>query len=107
MDLTGSSASNTAGTVLVCSNVYPPRFIGGAELIAHYQAKQLQSLGWRVIVFAGDTNPQDKRHDIRHDIYDGIDVFRVYLTREYFHFEFVNFAHRLVEKHFQILLATY
>ena len=70
-----------AGTVLICSNLYPPRFIGGAELIAHYQAKQLQSLGWRVVVFSGDFQEQPQRHDMRREIYDGIEVFHLLDTQ--------------------------
>ena len=38
--------------ILFCSNFYPPRFIGGAELIAHAQAKTLASLGHEVRAFA-------------------------------------------------------
>ena len=42
--------------VLVCTNAYPPHFIGGAELIAHAHAKALQQRGNQVLVFAGEVN---------------------------------------------------
>ncbi len=87
--------------------MYPPRFIGGAELIAHYQAKELQKLGWKVVVFTGDTQAQQNRHDMIHEVFDGLDVYRVYLTHEDYHYEFVNFSHSIVEQHFQNLLERY
>jgi glycosyltransferase involved in cell wall biosynthesis len=98
---------NLTGTVIICCNVYPPRFIGGAELIAHYQAKELQKLGWKVIVFTGDPKPQSHRHDMTHDSFDGIDVFRIYLTHQDYHYEYVNFYQTAVDEHFRTLLKRY
>jgi glycosyltransferase involved in cell wall biosynthesis len=103
--LTGMNAAGAQRTVLICCNVYPPRFIGGAELIAHEQARALQAAGWRTIVFTGDTEAQNQRHDMSHEVYEGVDVYRVFLTYEDFSPEFVNFAHPRVEEHFRALLA--
>ena len=97
----------TLGTLFICCNVYPPRFIGGAELIAHHQALELQKLGWKVVVFTGDTKPQRNRHDMSHDVFEGLDVYRVYLTHLDYGSEFVNFSHPAVERHFQDLIGKY
>ena len=97
----------TTKTLVICCNLYPPRFIGGAELIAHYQAKELQRLGWKVIVFTGDTKWQADRHDMSYEVYDGLEVFRVFLTHEDYHYEFVNFVHPTIEQHFALLLKQY
>jgi len=95
------------GTILICSNVYPPRFIGGAELIAHYQAQALRRQGWRVIVFTGDLGDIGERHAMRLEPQDGIPVFRVRLIGEDYQPDFVSFHHAKVEEHFQSLLAEY
>ncbi len=39
--------------ILVCSALFPPSVLGGAELVAYKQAKMLQSLGHEVRIFAG------------------------------------------------------
>jgi glycosyltransferase involved in cell wall biosynthesis len=39
--------------VLICSSFFPPHYLGGAELIAHKQAKLLQQMGHDVRVFSG------------------------------------------------------
>lgn len=95
------------GTIIICCNVYPPRCIGGAELIAHYHAQTLQKMGWKVVVFAGDTQAQAHRHDMKQDLFDGIEVYRVFLTHQDYHYEFINFLHATVDKHFSMLLEKY
>ena len=95
------------GTIILCSNMYPPNFVGGAELIVHYHARGLKKLGWTVIVFTGDTQTQSRRHQIKHDVFDGIDVYRVFLTIHDYHFEFVNFCHPDIEKLFLKILKRY
>lgn len=42
-----------SGHVITVSNFYPPRSVGGAEVVAHRQALLLRNLGWAVSVFAG------------------------------------------------------
>ncbi len=39
--------------VLICSNLFPPHTLGGAELVAYQQAKALKALGHDVRVFCG------------------------------------------------------
>jgi hypothetical protein len=40
--------------VLYCCNAYPPRFIGGAELIVEKHARTLRNKGYDAAVFAGE-----------------------------------------------------
>jgi len=93
--------------VLVCTNVYPPNFIGGAELIAHQYAKTLKGMGHEVIVFAGDIGAHGERHSMLVESYDGMIVFRVCLTNEDFAPDKVNFVHRKVEEHFDTVLELF
>lgn len=93
--------------ILLCSNVYPPNFIGGAELIAHQQAKQLQNLGYNVCVFTGDISEQGKRHSTRREDYDGLIVYRIRLTHEDFNNKFENFIHKEVDEYFKKILKKF
>lgn len=86
--------------ILICSNVYPPKFIGGAEIVAHRQALALQSLGHDVHVFAGDIRDIGPRHHFFHETYDGIEVSRVRLTHEDFALDGANFVNPAVEQLF-------
>lgn len=97
----------TAKRVLICSNFYPPNFVGGAELIAHQYAKCLSRLGHRVVVFAGDAHTPGKRYALWRETCDGIDVRRVRLGHEDFRPEFVNFSHPAVEDRFRALLGEF
>jgi glycosyltransferase involved in cell wall biosynthesis len=106
--------------ILICCNAYPPNFIGGAELIAHSQAKELKNQGYDVTIFAGDIHEPGKkdlpqrilrrirdwgrRHTLRREDYEGLPVYRVYLTDEDFAPRFVNFTHEEVEGHFRTIL---
>lgn len=96
-----------AKTVLICSNVYPPRFFGGAELIAHYHAKLLQQRGYNVIVFAGENTSHGDRYSMRQDVYEGLTVFRVCLRPQDYQLDAVNFSHPPVDAHFDSLLDAF
>jgi len=39
--------------ILICSNLFPPYVLGGAELVAYQQAKALKALGHEVRIFSG------------------------------------------------------
>jgi glycosyltransferase involved in cell wall biosynthesis len=93
--------------VLICSNVYPPHFVGGAELIAHHYARGLSKLGHRVLVFAGDTRSHRRRHATWRDSYQGIPVVRASLNGEDFGQEFVSFAHPDLDREFIALLDEF
>ncbi|AFC99379.1 Glycosyltransferase [Methanocella conradii HZ254] len=92
--------------IIICSNVYPPNFIGGAELIAHQQAKMLAKLGNEVIVFAGDQHAPGERHALRIEMYEGLTVYRIKLTPEDYASNCINFTHRAVEDRFCELLDS-
>ena len=96
-----------AKTILICANVYPPNFIGGAELIAHYQARLLKQRGYNVIVFAGDSAEGSARYSVRQDYYDGLPVFRVCLHPQDYSADFVNFSHPVIDAHFNTLLDAF
>jgi glycosyltransferase involved in cell wall biosynthesis len=93
--------------IIICCNAYPPNFIGGAELIAHYQAKALQDLGHTVLIFTGDPRMEADRHAVIEDHYDELKVFRVRLTHEDYSSDFVNFLHRDIDDHFQKILSEF
>src|SRR5678815_269114 len=93
--------------VLLVCNVYPPRFVGGAELIAHEQAKTLKSLGYQVEVFAGETQPFGEHHQVMREIWDGIPVNRVSMLPRDYEPGYVNFTHRTIERHFDDVLARF
>ncbi len=90
--------------VLVCSNYYPPTFIGGAELIAHQQALTLRELGWEVVVFAGDPPGKAARYTRRRETFEGLRVHRVGLAQADFDPEFANFSQPAVEREFEAVL---
>lgn len=93
--------------IVICTNAYPPRFIGGAELIAHYQAKILKKQGHEVLVFAGMADDKGKRYSVKKDIFERIPVQRVCLHSCDYSREFVNFYHREVEDLFIRLLDDF
>ena len=93
--------------VLVCCNVYPPKFVGGAELIAHQQALAIAAAGHEVRVFAGDTHSSRARHTVAEDVHDGLRVTRVRLTAEDFQSSHANFSHPSVEATFAALIAEF
>ncbi len=86
--------------ILLCSNAYPPNFIGGAEIIAHQQALELKRQGYDVTVFAGDFHIDVPHYAMKKEHYDGIDVYRVKLTLEDFDGAKINFIHPQIEEHF-------
>lgn len=94
-----------AKTVLICSNVYPPHFVGGAELIAHYHAKLLKYRGYNVAVFAGEnmSGGQD-RYSVCEDYYDGLTIFRASLWPQDYQTDAVNFWHPRIDTYFETLL---
>ena len=69
---------NRARRVLIVSNFYPPHVIGGAEIVAHRQARALHAAGFDIRVMAGRLPCKDLHagcHDI--EVVDGISVDRI------------------------------
>ena len=94
-------------TILLCSNAYPPRFIGGAELIAHQHALLLSEMGHRVVVFAGDTHSPYGHYSVHEGSLDGISIIRIRLAAGDFAADRVNFHNNAVDDAFSRLLDRY
>lgn len=91
-------------TILICSNAYPPNFIGGAEIVAHNQAKALQKLGNKVFVFVGESYSDKPHYGLTQEVYDGIEVTRVRLNSDDFAVDGNNISHDPVNAIFSELL---
>lgn len=93
--------------ILVCSNVYPPRVVGGAELMAHEQALAYARQSHNVRVFAGDLHSSHARYTRINEEQDGIPVTRIALVAEDYSPEYLNFIHPVVEAHFADVLRDF
>jgi len=93
--------------IIICCNAYPPNFIGGAELIAHFQALELTKKGHEVFVFCGETSGKKKRYVLEKEVYEGLNVNRIHLSPMDYQPEYVNFSHKKVEEHFINLLNNF
>jgi len=93
--------------ILICTNCYPPRFVGGAELVAHDQARTLMALGHEVRVFSGDLGTAQSRHSRNDDVFDGIIVHRIATVPEDYSPDYLNFFHPQVDLHFRDVIATF
>ncbi len=103
------AVNRTAGRkkIIFCCNSYPPYFIGGAELIAHTQAKTLKKLGYEVTIFAGEINNNRERYSLRHDTFEELSVTRLCLHDRDFSAGNFNFTHKEVESRFNDLLDEF
>ncbi|MBN1498132.1 MAG: glycosyltransferase [Spirochaetes bacterium] len=90
--------------VMICSNFYPPDFVGGAEIIAHYQALALKSLGHDVHVFSGHYRSNDRPYTVRTDEHQSLTVHRINLPADLNQDVNINFHCGEVENNFQDLL---
>lgn len=93
--------------ILICSNAYPPHFMGGAELMAHEQAKALQRMGHEVRAFAGQFDSSRSRHARADDIFEDLQVHRIATIPEDYSPEYLNFLHPVVEAHFRDVLQEF
>ena len=59
--------------ILIVATYYPPNVIGGAEIVAHRQARQLRERGYSVSAFTRDRRVE---HSSNADIVDDIKVAR-------------------------------
>lgn len=93
--------------VLVISNFFPPHVIGGAEIIAHHQARALAARGHEVRVLAGDNSRGLPGYPVEQEVFDGMPVTRVSLTYLDFAPTGNNVAHPGVERIFLRLIAQW
>lgn len=106
---TEKAVKNTYGKekIIICCNAYPPAFIGGAEFIAHNQAKVLSKQGYDVLVFAGMPDASKKQYSVSKDTYEGIKVVRVCLHPKDYSSDFFSFTHKEVDNIFESLLEKF
>ncbi|UZW55080.1 glycosyltransferase family 4 protein [Sphingobium sp. JS3065] len=93
--------------VLICSNAYPPYFLGGAELVAHAQAKALSRMGHEVRVFAGQLTSSRPRHDRADDVYEDVRVHRIAALPKDYNQAFLNFYHPAIDCHFNTIVQEF
>jgi glycosyltransferase involved in cell wall biosynthesis len=93
--------------ILICTNVYPPRFVGGAELVAHELGRQMLAQGHEVAAFAGDLDGPGEHHAFSREIRDGIAVHRVNTVQQDYDPQHLNFLHPAVDRHFTALLRDF
>src|SRR5215469_259084 len=66
--------------ILIVSNFFPPKAIGGAEIVAYRQARALVARGHHAVVFAGAEPSSDApAGTLNYDDYDGLPVYRLAL----------------------------
>lgn len=93
--------------VLVISNFFPPHVIGGAEIIAHHQAKALADRGHDVRVLAGDNSQGLPNYPTATETFDGLPITRVSLSSHDFAPTGNNVCHPRVERIFLDLIADW
>lgn len=93
--------------ILICSNAYPPHFMGGAELMAHEQGKALARMGHEVAAFAGRLDTTLARHTRSDDLFEGLRVHRIATAPEDYSPEYLNFLHPAVDTHFRDVLREF
>lgn len=93
--------------ILVCTNAYPPHFVGGAELVAHQIALEMAQAGHQVAVFAGQPVDRDDLCGISGDIYEGLQIHRVGRRPQDYDIAGVNFVDGVVEEHFCEVLEAF
>lgn len=86
---------NSKERVIVCSNFYPPGFIGGAEIIAHSQSKVLENdKDISVIVFSMDMSGTYSEGYCHIQQYDGLRIVRYCVSGSHMNPAGVNFFHK-------------
>ena len=70
-------------TIILITNFYPPNTVGGAEIVAHRQAKLLTRNGWQVVVLAGAVPTTDApTGSISSEVYEQISVYRISIASQ-------------------------
>jgi glycosyltransferase involved in cell wall biosynthesis len=93
--------------ILVCTNAYPPRFVGGAELVAHQIARQMVQLGHDVAVFAGDLDDSRDHYTMMSDTLDGVRIHRVATRSADYDHRAINYVHSDVDTLFTAILREF
>ena len=70
-------------SIILITNFYPPNTVGGAEIVAHRQAKLLARNGWQVVVLAGAVPTTDApTGNISCEVYEEISVYRISIASQ-------------------------
>jgi glycosyltransferase involved in cell wall biosynthesis len=93
--------------ILITTNAYPPNFLGGAELVAHEQAKILVRRGHDVIVVAGSLGEIGSRHEIIQRSYEGVQVYYVATTPDDYDYSLLNFVNTEIDNKFRKILEEF
>jgi len=90
--------------IIIVSNYYPPFFIGGAEIIAHEQAKTMQNLNFAKVI-AVTIDASDKNHidSVVVEKVDNILVLRIAVCGDVFSLDGINFFNRYINSIFDDL----
>lgn len=95
---------NSDDCVIVCSNYYPPSFIGGAEIIAHSQSKVLANdKGVPVVVFSMDLSGTYSEGYCYLQHYDGLRIVRYCVSGCHMNPAGINFFHKGMNEAFRQL----
>lgn len=90
--------------VIVCSNFYPPAFIGGAEIIAHSQSRILANAKKiPVIVFSLDQSGTYSDGYCYIQLYDGVLIVRFCVSGSHMNPTGINFFHKEMNEAFRQL----
>ncbi len=94
----------TGKRLMVVSNFYPPNFVGGAEIIAHNQARALLEQGYaKPIAFSLDVTGEKIPGTVYMEECEGIPVVRTVLSGEAFYADGVNFFNKDINEAFEEL----
>lgn len=93
--------------ILICTNAYPPHFVGGAELVAHQVALEMSALSHEVAIFCGRPVDADVPHQYTRDIYEGLPVHRVTRQPRDYDLGRVNYIDLAVDARFQDVLVEF
>ena len=70
--------TNQKKRVLIVSDLFPPYFVGGSEIVAYEQSRLLKKMGFDIRVFAGKRGNRLKRFQLTREKRD-FDVYRINL----------------------------
>lgn len=93
--------------ILIVSQLLPPYYIGGAEIVAYEQSKKLKDLGFEMKVFAGRINDSQRQYGIKREK-GAVDILRFNLHhKDFFHLKFANFNKEALQEKFMSELYNY
>ena len=98
-------AEKSAGErIIVCSNFYPPNFVGGAEIIAHNQIRVITNdKKIPIIVFSMDLSEKYIGQCCYSQLYDGVLIIRFCISGSHMNSSGINFFHDEMNEAFRQL----